>query len=87
MTGSNSISVTVDNILGAIRVGELGSGTADLYTATGELEVGVPHGTAAWLDARSSTGRMHNYLEAPDAPERSDRTVKVRPPMPSSPLP
>jgi DUF4097 and DUF4098 domain-containing protein YvlB len=56
---------------GDIRVGELGSGTVDLYTATGELEVGVPQGTAAWLDARSSTGRVHNYLEAPDAPEQS----------------
>ena len=46
MTGSNSISVMVDNILGAIRIGELGSGTADLYTAAGELKVGVPRGTA-----------------------------------------
>ena len=42
MTGSNSTSAMIDNILGAIRVGELGSGTADLYTAIGELEVGVP---------------------------------------------
>jgi hypothetical protein len=59
MTGSNSISATVDNILGAIRVGELGGGTADLYTATGELEVGVPRGTAARLDAQ---------LDRPGAP-------------------
>lgn len=42
MTGSNSISAMIDNILGAIRVGELGSGTADLYTATGDLKVGLP---------------------------------------------
>ena len=42
MTGSNSISATVDNILWAIRVGEFGSSTVDLYTATGEPEVGVP---------------------------------------------
>jgi|HubBroStandDraft_3_1064219.scaffolds.fasta_scaffold262326_1 hypothetical protein len=41
MTGSNSISATVDNILGDIRVGEFGSGTVDLYTATGQLEVGL----------------------------------------------
>jgi hypothetical protein len=67
----------VKNIGGDIRVGELGSGTVE-YTATGELEVGVPQGTAALLDARSSTGRVHNYPEAPDDPEQSDWTVKVR---------
>jgi hypothetical protein len=33
-----------------------------VYSATGELEVGVPQGTAAWLDARSSTGRVRNLL-------------------------
>lgn len=60
------------------RVGEFGSGTVDLYTATGELEVGIPQGTAACLDAHTSTGRVHNYLEASDAPEKTDRAVKVR---------
>jgi hypothetical protein len=51
----------------------------DLYTATGELEVGVPQGTAAWRDARRSTGRVHNYLEPPDAPEQSDWTSRSAP--------
>ncbi|MGZ4666386.1 MAG: DUF4097 family beta strand repeat-containing protein [Frankiaceae bacterium] len=52
---------------GDIRVGELGSGTVGLYTATGEVEVGIPQGIAARLDAHTSTGRVRNYLEAPDA--------------------
>jgi hypothetical protein len=54
------------------------AGSVDPYTATGELEVGVPQGTAAWLDARSSTGRVRNHLHAPGAPEQSGRSVKVR---------
>ncbi|MEU6263920.1 DUF4097 family beta strand repeat-containing protein [Saccharopolyspora shandongensis] len=60
---------------GDIRIGELGSGAVDLYTPTGEVEVGVPQGTAARLDAHTSVGRVHNRLEAP---EKTDRTVKVR---------
>jgi DUF4097 and DUF4098 domain-containing protein YvlB len=68
----------VKNIGGDIRVGELGSGAVDLYTVTGEVEVGVPQGTAARLDAHTSTGRVRNHLEASDVSERSDRTVKVR---------
>ncbi|GAA4465004.1 DUF4097 family beta strand repeat-containing protein [Phytohabitans houttuyneae] len=60
---------------GDVRVGELGTGPVDLYTATGEVEVGVPAGITARLDAHTSAGRVRNQLEAP-AP--SDRTVKVR---------
>ncbi|GAB2662955.1 DUF4097 family beta strand repeat-containing protein [Kribbella swartbergensis] len=60
---------------GDVRVGELGSGTVDLYTATGEVAVGVPEGTAVQLDARSTAGRVFNSLEAP---EQSHRTVKLR---------
>ncbi|NKQ54732.1 DUF4097 domain-containing protein [Amycolatopsis sp. K13G38] len=61
--------------VGDIRVGELGSGPVELYTAAGELEIGVPQGTAAALEARASVGRVRNRL---DAPERPGRTVKVR---------
>ncbi|HEY3560686.1 MAG TPA: DUF4097 family beta strand repeat-containing protein [Kribbella sp.] len=60
---------------GDIRVGALGTGTADLYTATGEVAIGVPAGTAADLDARTSIGRVFNNL---DATEPTHRTVTVR---------
>jgi DUF4097 and DUF4098 domain-containing protein YvlB len=69
---------------GDIRVGEVGSGTVDLYTPTGEVRVGVPEGTAVRLDADTSAGRVRNHLEEADSPEQteqpepSDRTVKVR---------
>ncbi len=60
---------------GDIRVGELSGGTVDLYTATGEVEVGLPEGVAARLDAHTAAGRVRNSSEMP---EKSDRTVKVR---------
>ena len=60
---------------GDIRVGTLGTGTLDLYTATGEVAVGVPAGTAAALDAHTSVGRVFNNL---DSTENASRTVTVR---------
>ncbi|TDO69215.1 putative adhesin [Kribbella sp. VKM Ac-2571] len=60
---------------GDIRVGALGTGTLDLYTATGEVAIGVPAGTAAALDAHTSIGRVFNDLESIENPAR---TVTVR---------
>ncbi|HWD78133.1 MAG TPA: DUF4097 family beta strand repeat-containing protein, partial [Kribbella sp.] len=60
---------------GDIRVGTSGTGPVDLYTATGEVAVTVPAGTAAALDARTSVGRVFNHLDNPDA---APRTVPVR---------
>ncbi|GAA1596244.1 DUF4097 family beta strand repeat-containing protein [Kribbella hippodromi] len=60
---------------GNIRVGELGTGTVDLYTPTGEVEVGIPEGTTATVDAHTSVGRIFNDLEAPTNPTR---TVTLR---------
>ena len=60
---------------GDIRVGALGTGPVDLYTATGEVAIGVPAGTAAALDAHTSVGRVFNHLDTADA---TTRTVPVR---------
>ncbi|NIK61055.1 DUF4097 family beta strand repeat-containing protein [Kribbella shirazensis] len=60
---------------GDIRVGALGTGTVDLYTATGEVAVGVPAGTAATVDAHTSVGRVFNDLPTIENPAR---TVTVR---------
>jgi DUF4097 and DUF4098 domain-containing protein YvlB len=68
-------AVNARSTIGDIRVGELGGGPVDLYSATGELEVGIPQGSAARLDAHTSTGPVRNHLEAPAQP---DRTVQVR---------
>ena len=49
-----------------------------LESKLGDLEVGIPEGTPAWLDVRATAGRVHNALEASAAPESSAQAVDVR---------
>jgi DUF4097 and DUF4098 domain-containing protein YvlB len=63
---------------GDVRLGEVVRGSVVLETHLGDLEVGIREGTAAWLDVRSTAGKVHNALEAADAPGPSAETVEVR---------
>ena len=63
---------------GDVRLGEAVRGSVVLETRLGDLEVGIPEGTAAWLDVRAKAGHVHNTLEAADAPGSSAETVEVR---------
>ena len=63
---------------GDVRLGEVVRGSVVLETHLGDLEVGIREGTAAWLDVRSTAGKVHNALEAADAPEPSAESVEVR---------
>jgi Putative adhesin len=63
---------------GDVRLGELARGTVVLETQIGDVEVGIPEGTAAYLDVRASAGRVHNALEAAEAPDAEAETVEVR---------
>jgi len=63
---------------GDVRLGEVVRGSVVLETRLGDLEVGIREGTAAWLDVRSTAGKVHNALEAADAPQPSTETVEVR---------
>jgi DUF4097 and DUF4098 domain-containing protein YvlB len=71
-------SVVAKSSNGDVRLGEAVRGSVVLETRLGDLEVGIPEGTAAWLDVRSTAGRVHNALEATDAPASSAETVEVR---------
>jgi DUF4097 and DUF4098 domain-containing protein YvlB len=71
-------SVGAKSANGDVRLGEVVRGSVVLETKIGDLEVGIPEGTAAWLDVNSRFGRVHNALEAADAPETSAETVEVR---------
>lgn len=68
-------AVRIRATAGDVRVGEIGGGTVDLSTAAGEVTIGVPEGTEAQLDAHTTAGRVRDNQKAP---ERPDRTVKVR---------
>jgi hypothetical protein len=71
-------SVTATTAYGALRVADVASGTVQLETSYGAIEVGVREGTAAWLDVSSERGQVRNTLAASDAPEDPEDTVKVR---------
>ena len=63
---------------GDVRLGSVERGTVVLETQIGDIEVGIREGTAAWLDANATAGRVHNALEAADTPDQSPDTVEVR---------
>jgi Putative adhesin len=84
-TGKGRISVETAHAglraqtgMGNIRVGEIVRGSVELGTGTGGIEVGVRNGTAAWVDASSRMGTVHNTLDAHDDPSRFDETVQLR---------
>ena len=64
---------------GTIRIGRVARDTATLHTATGDLEIGIAEGTAAWLDLKTGCGRVNNAMDdIGQVPQKSDRTVEVR---------
>ncbi|MBV2353922.1 DUF4097 family beta strand repeat protein [Streptomyces sp. J2-1] len=62
---------------GHLRVTEVVSGTVELKTSNGSIEVGVREGVAAWLDVSSTRGQVRNTLTASGAPEQSEGSVRV----------
>jgi DUF4097 and DUF4098 domain-containing protein YvlB len=71
-------SVGAKTAAGSVRIGEVVRGSVVLETATGELEVGVREGTAAWLDVRTLYGSVRSSLDPSDGPGPDEETVEVR---------
>ena len=71
-------SVVAKSSNGDVRLDEVVRSSVVLETRLGDLEVGIREGTAAWLDVRAGAGRVHNELDAAEAPEPSAETVEVR---------
>jgi hypothetical protein len=71
-------SVVAKSANGDVRLGEAVRKSVVLETSIGDLEVGIPEGTAAWLDVRSQVGKVHNGLEAAPAPGAAAEKVEVR---------
>ncbi len=70
-------SVDAKTAAGDIRINEVVRDTIDLNTATGQVEVGIREGSAAWLVLNASVGQVHNTL-TPTAGPGTDETVEVR---------
>ena len=60
-----------------IRVDRVESGTVTLSTSYGSIEVGVPEGTAAWLDVASQHGTVRNQLRPAEGPVDDEATAEI----------
>ena len=69
--------VTARSAHGAIRVLEADGGVLRLENGYAEVEVGVPLGVAAWVDAVSAHGVVRNELAAATEAAAGDRTVEL----------
>jgi hypothetical protein len=72
-------SVTAQTGDGAIRIGRLTRGQADLSNRSGNIEIGISEGTAARVDANSKRGSVRNSVPSQENPDTSDKvTVHAR---------
>ena len=70
-------SVTAKTGDGAIRIGRLTRGQAELMNRSGNIEVGISEGTAARVDANSKRGSVRNSVPSQENPDTSDNKVTV----------
>lgn len=70
--------VSIRSAHGAIQVREVSGGSVRLENANALVQVGVPAGMAAWVDAASQHAAVRNELTAEPGPRADDRTVELR---------
>lgn len=70
--------VSIRTAHGAARVKSASSGTVRLENGYADVEVGVAHGTAAWVDAASAHGVVRNELTPESGPGAASKTVELR---------
>jgi DUF4097 and DUF4098 domain-containing protein YvlB len=63
---------------GSVAVARAVNGAFTAHTASGEVEIGIPQGTAARLDLHTSSGVVTNALEPSDGPAEDDETLVVQ---------
>jgi DUF4097 and DUF4098 domain-containing protein YvlB len=77
--GASTDGLEAKTANGSIRVDEAVQGSVVLETSMGDLEIGIGHGVAAWLDVKTKFGHVHQRLaDAAGEPSDRDRTVQVR---------
>lgn len=70
--------VTARSAYGAVRIREVSAGSVRIENGYAEVEVGVPLGVAAWVDAASSRGAVRNELTPDPSASSGDRAVELR---------
>ncbi|WP_066586633.1 DUF4097 family beta strand repeat-containing protein [Cellulomonas timonensis] len=70
-------ALTAKSAHAGIRVANVESGTVTLATGYGAIEIGVPEGTAAWLDVTSEHGAVRNQLTPTNGPTDGEATAEI----------
>ncbi|HEY6743079.1 MAG TPA: DUF4097 family beta strand repeat-containing protein [Lapillicoccus sp.] len=70
--------LTVRNTYGTVEVGAMSSGTCTVTTSYGSVGVGIPTGTAAYLDLQSDHGRVRSELDRSDVPGAGVERASIR---------
>jgi DUF4097 and DUF4098 domain-containing protein YvlB len=70
--------VTAATANGDIVLGAVAGGAVSARTGFGQVEIGVPPGTAAWLDLHTQFGTVHNRLDVSDGPPAGGAAVEIR---------
>ena len=70
-------SVTATTGSGTIRIGRMTHGQAKLMNGSGDIEVGISDGTAAYLDVNSERGSVRNSVASRETPDASDAQLTV----------
>jgi Toastrack DUF4097 len=70
-------SVTATTANGAIRIGRLTRGQAELMNGSGNIEIGISEGTAARVDADSERGSVRNSVPSPEDAGMFDNSLAV----------
>ena len=63
---------------GDVRIGEVAHGAIVAQTASGNLDIGVRNGVAAWLDLKTHFGNVYNRLDGAEPPATGEASVEVR---------
>lgn len=70
--------VTANASAGDVRVHHAHGGAVSVDSSFGRVDVGVPHGVAAWLDIEARHGTVRSELSTGEAPAAGDPTVEIR---------
>jgi hypothetical protein len=70
-------TLTARSAHSSIRVDALTSGSVALTTSFGSIDVGVPEGTAAYLDLAAEHGTVRNQLTPTDGPVADEATAEI----------
>ncbi len=68
----------IKNATGDVRVGAAAGGSLDARIGFGQIEIGIPDGTAAFLDLGTGYGQVRNDLDRSGPPGPGETTVEVR---------